>query len=101
MKIKSQDTAVTFTDTLTLDGAAVNLTGATVLFLIANESLAFSGAATVVNAASGTVRYLPGAGFPTTPGLYQQEWEVTFADASKLTFPSDRYNKVTILEDLN
>lgn len=35
-----------------------------------------------------------------TPGVYEQEWEVTFPDTTVATFPSDGWNSIVILEDL-
>ena len=103
MNIKSQDTAITFSDTLRVDGTPVDLTGATVLFLMTTTERGslFSAAATVVSAAEGTVNYQPGGGFPTLPGAYLQEWEVTFTNGRRLTFPSAGYNQITIVADLN
>lgn len=102
--VKSGDTAIEFTDTLTQDGVAVDLTGATVLFLLRlrlEPFTAYSLAATIVTAASGTVKYVPGAGYPTAVGKYEQEWQVTFGDATVLTFPSSGYNTLIIESDLN
>jgi len=108
ISIKANDTAIVFSDTLLLAGAAYNLTGCSVLFALRPfvQSTRFSGsgfsaAATIVDAAAGTVSYSPTAGFPTAPGNYKQEWEVTRSDGAKLTFPSDGYNEIEMLEDLN
>ena len=107
--IKSHDTAITFSDALTLGGVAYDLTGCTVKFVLRNRTndgdggvRAFSDAATVVSEPAGTVSYQPGAGFPTQIGKYRQEWEVTIvATGRTLSFPSDDYNDVKIIEDLN
>jgi len=101
--IKAFDTAITFSDTLTRDGVAENLTDASVKFLISERTggTAFSASATIVSAAAGTVSYQPSAGFPTTAGKYIQEWEVTFSDGRILTFPGNRHNKIKIIEDIN
>lgn len=101
--IKAYDTKIRFVDTLTCNGVAADLTGWTVKFLLkAQTSTVFSDDATIEVAASGSVSYEPGADFPTTPGLYQQEWEATETATGKvLTFPSDNYNKIRILPDLN
>lgn len=104
LKIKSGDTALQFTDTLRVDGVASDITGATVLFLmklIGSPSTAYSLAATIVSAASGTVKYVPGVGFPTAVGDYRQEWQVSYVEGTILTFPSDSYNIVKKLDDLN
>lgn len=99
--IKSGDTAIEFRDTLTVDGVPYNLTDCTVKFLMAFGSRTFSAAATVVSPAAGTVKYPVGTGFPTEPGAYQQEWEVTTAANRVLSFPGDTFNIVSIIDDLN
>jgi hypothetical protein len=102
VKIKSGDTAIEFTSTLQTNGTAVNLTGATVVMLLKlGDAAGTSHSATIVSAAAGTVKCVPGGSFPTTAGRYLQEWQVTFSDTTILTFPSDGYNFVVILDDLN
>lgn len=99
--IKRHDTAILFTDTLVKNGAPLNLTNCSVKFLLKKKSTVFSATATVVNALTGQVSYGPNVNLPDALGTYNQEWEVTFNDATVLTFPSSTYNTVTILEDLN
>lgn len=48
----------------------------------------------------GWVTYQPTAGDVDTAGIFRQEWEVTFVDGTKATFPSPEYNEVVIYEDL-
>lgn len=100
--IKAYDTAVEFTDTLTVAGAPFDLTDCTVTFNLARTNLKnpFSAPATIVNAAAGTVSYLPTEGFPVRKGDYYQEWEVTTPENLKLTFPSDSYNRIRIIADI-
>jgi len=100
-RIKSGDTSVVFTDTLLINDVAINLTGATVKFLLKDSAVSFSATATIVLASAGTVSYTVGAGFPTTEGQYNQEWEVTQSDATILTFPNAGYNRLVIFDDLN
>lgn len=103
-KIKAFDTAIDFTLTAELDGTAVDLTGATVKFLLKSTTAgatAFEGAATLDDAENGVVIYSPSGQFPTTAGTYEQEWEVTQSDGTVLTFPLTYKNKVVIIEDLN
>ena len=102
MTIKANDTAVTFSDTLSIDGTAADITGSTVTFIMDSDddAPAFSAAATIVDPIAGTVSYTPTAGFPTAPGTYKQEWQVTFPSGKILTFPSETYNKVKIIADL-
>ena len=103
VEIKSGDTAISFDGTLTQNGSAVDLTSATVKFLLKHRTsgTAYVLNAIVIDAEAGTVRYVPGVGFPTTAGTYNQEWEVTFADTTVLTFPSSGYNALIITDDLN
>lgn len=104
VKIKSDDTSIQFDSTLTINSVAADITGATVLFLLKLKSApytSFSASATIVSAVAGTVKYVPSGGFPTAIGVYKQEWQVTYGDGTILTFPSDNYNTVIILEDLN
>lgn len=101
-KIKAYDTAIIFTATLTSDDEPVTLTGATVRFLLKlGSGSVFSATATIVSATAGTVSYTPGVGFPTTAGVYDQEWEVVFSNGTILTFPNSRHNKVEIIRDLD
>lgn len=94
-----------FASTLTENGTALDITGATVVMLlklIDPPNTAYSFAATIVSAAAGTVRYTPDSSFPTAaPAKYKQEWEVTFSASDIRTFPSDDYNYVKIVPDLN
>ena len=100
--IKANDTAIRFTSAITKSGVAVDLTGASVLMLLKRGATLYSLTAAIDGAATGgNVEYEPGTGFPTIAGTYQQEGEVTFSDATKLTFPSDAYNTVIITDDLN
>ena len=100
-RIKSGDTAVVFTDTLLINDVAINLTGASVKFLLKDSAVSFSAAAAIVSAVLGTVSYTPSAGFPTTAGQYFQEWEVTQSNGTILTFPNAGYNRLVIFDDLN
>ena len=103
-KVKAFDTGIDFTLTAELDGTALDLTGATVLFLIkstADGATVFSAAATLDDAENGVVIYSPSGLFPTTAGTYEQEWEVTQSDGTVITFPLTYKNKVVIIEDLN
>jgi hypothetical protein len=105
-RIKAFDTAIDFTLKAEVNDAALDLTGATVLFLMkstAAGTTVFSATATVdaADAENGIATYTPNGAFPTAAGVYEQEWEVTQSDGTVLTFPLTSKNKVTIIEDLN
>jgi hypothetical protein len=97
---KSGDTLPEIQATLRdADDVAVNLTGATVRFHLrrwCSDDVLIDEEATLVVAASGTVKYALTAEDvellgvePLESRLNMMEWEVTFADGSKLSFPSD------------
>ena len=109
VKIKSGDTAIEFTnptgEPLAIDGVTLDLTGATILFLLKLTEPPYT-AYSLTAAADGTptagnVVYQVGTGFPTIQGQYKQNWEVTLADGKIATFPNGGYNLVQILDDLN
>lgn len=104
--IKSSDKAMSFETTLIVDGAvAPNLGDATgINFLmkkVESPFTAYSFTATLDNAATGAASVEIPTGFPTAPGTYKQEWEVIFPTSKPLTFPSDGYNTIIIIDDLN
>jgi len=102
-KVKRGDVGVIFADTLTEDDEAVNLTGATVTFILRlrGGTVPVTGTATIVDATGGTVSYATVAGNLDVAGLYNQEWEVTYGNGDKFTYPSDTWNPVRIVGDLN
>lgn len=57
--------------------------------------------AVVVDAARGSVRYDWAAGDTDTPGVYHAEWQVTYSDGRKQTFPTLTYHVITVLADLD
>jgi len=79
------------TDTITIDGVAVNLTGCTVAFYMRPESsatLKVNGtAAVVVSAPAGTVRYDWAANDVDTDDTYLFWWRVTYAGGNTQDTP--------------
>lgn len=106
LEVKRNDVGIIFTDTLTADGAplAGGIAGAEVLFILrARNATApyLLGTATVVDSTACTVKYVTQAGELDTAGNYRQEWQATLGTGEVYTFPSEGYNVVRILEDLN
>jgi hypothetical protein len=102
--IKQNDTGPAMLATLQdASGNAINLVGASVRFhmrSVMGGNPVVDAAATVVNAAAGTVRYSWISADTNTVGSYQAEFQVTYADASVETFPNDSYIAVEIIDDI-
>lgn len=85
-------------------GAAINLTGATVKFIMKTTptgTAKVNSAAVIVGpAVDGVVQYNWAAGDTDTAGLFLGEFEVAFADATKQTFPNDGYIEVRVIAEL-
>jgi hypothetical protein len=86
-------------------GAAVDLTGATVkcTWKLPGGAVKVNKATAVIEspATAGIVRYDPLATDTDTVAVYDQEWEVTFADSKVATFPNTATkNQVIITDDL-
>jgi hypothetical protein len=109
-KIKRHDTAPVFTATLTDSaGAVVDLTGATAVFHMRDESDSSlkidSGAMTGPGGgaldATGVVEYPWVVGDTDRAGLFFAEVEVTYPSSRVQTFPVTGYDKVHIFGDLD
>jgi hypothetical protein len=101
---KRNDLLPSITDTLTdVAGAPVNLTGATVRFLMRDmyRLLKVNSPAVIVTPAAGTVRYDWQPGDTNTAGAFQAEWEVTFGSGKPETFPPHGFITVAIDEDVD
>jgi len=103
--IKQNDTSPSIEATLTdINGSAVNIASSSVRFHMknmSNNTLTVDQAATIVNAASGIVRYAWQAADTQKPGLYNCEFEVTYSDNSIETFPNDDKIIVSIESEIN
>ena len=106
MEIKRNDHKRVLYDTLSVGDDAVDLTGATVQFLLKtvpgtnSRNVSHAIAATLVDADAGEVSVELLATHTEVAGKYYFEWEVTFASGAVTTFPSSSYGKLTITEDL-
>lgn len=91
------DTQPSVSGTLTVGGAVLVLTGATVKFqmrLSSGYRYLVDAAATVVSPTAGTVRYDWIAGDTDVPGDYIARWEITYSDNS--VQHSEPENTITI-----
>lgn len=84
---------------------AVNLTTATSVEFImksaAGNTIKVNAVASIVSAASGTVRYDWAAVDTAVPGSYVAEWEVTWTGGKKQTFPTLTFHTIDVLADLD
>lgn len=101
--VKEGDVGIPFTATLRDNtGAVANLTGASVIFVMAlpNTIPKVNAAATIVDPLLGTVRYTSGATDLNTVGTYFVEWKVTFTGGLPQRFPADGYDVVAVRANL-
>lgn len=104
-RIKRGDTSPAFRATLRdAEGDPIDLTGATARFLMRDKL----SRVVKVNAAAdiespetgGVVVYEWSAADTDTAGAFECEIEITFADATKRTAPSDGFHRLDVLEDI-
>lgn len=84
-------------------GSAVDVTGATVRFHMrpaGSTTTKVDAAATIVTAASGIVKYSWASGDTDTLGVFQGEFEVTYANSAIERFPNDGYLEITIKDNI-
>lgn len=58
------------------------------------------GSATIVDAATGVVEYAWSVGDTDTPGVFKTEFEVTYSNGRRRTYPREGYGKIKIDDDL-
>ena len=103
MILKRGDTRMAIRATLkTPTGAAVDLTGATVRFLLADLRgvLKIDKQIDVLDATEGKVMVVLEATEVDVAGSFRAEFEVTFDDGRVETYPNDGYISVKIIPDL-
>jgi hypothetical protein len=90
---------------LDADGAPVDLTGATGVEFHMKAAEAGSpkvdAAGTIVDAATGVVKYSWTGSDTDTAGTYSAEFEVMFTGSKQMTFPNFENITITITEDLS
>jgi hypothetical protein len=98
VQLKRNDTKDTISYKVTnKDGSVVNLTGATVRFVMGKgKNLITNSNATIVNAVSGDVSYTLTDSDTLAAGTFNAEFEVTFSDGKVKTYPSNGYILVNI-----
>lgn len=102
--IKRGDTLPVLSDTLVYsDGSAVNLTGASVNFVMRPMTAlapTTNAVATVVSPTAGTVSYTFTTGDTAASGVFSACWRVTFSGGTLMTFPTVGQMEVSIEEDI-
>ncbi|WP_419955944.1 GDSL-type esterase/lipase family protein [Neobacillus niacini] len=103
IQLKRNDTKDAISYKLTYaDGSTVNLTGATVRFVMGTSKLLISNApATIVNASTGEVEYTLTEDDTLYAGTFNAEFEVTFSNGKVKSFPNNGYILVNIQANVN
>jgi len=84
------------------DGEVVSVTGATIRFHMFDKAgtEVVDAAGSINDGAAGDIQYDWQAADTDVSGIFNAEFEVTFADGSIETFPNYGYIKVRVYEDL-
>lgn len=103
--LKANDTSPSLTDSLQYsNGSAVDLTGATLQFVMRSFSaltpVTLTGTTSITSAQNGNVAYTFSATDSGTSGMYMGSWVVTFPNTQRMTFPTVGYLIISIEESL-
>jgi len=98
--IKRGDTARKLTDTLKINGQAIDLTGATVILVWSDKESVKRKDADILDAPNGKVSYSFTTADVTDVDEIKLEWEITFVDSTVLTVPTINYILLKIVNDL-
>lgn len=108
LSIKAHDRLPIVEATLGFDDGTLvaDLTGCTVNFIMRRQDAPTGPAkvnalAELVTPSRGQVRYSWVGTDTDTPGLYNAEWQVTYPDGRKQTFPTLSYHTISVLADLD
>lgn len=99
-KISDRAPAVSIQVLKESDGTPLDLTGASALFVMAvpNEVDKVNAAATITDAANGTVQYTWGASDLDAAGVYRGEFRISLSGGLQATFPPNGYFEIIVLE---
>jgi transcriptional/translational regulatory protein YebC/TACO1 len=99
--LKRNDTRDNIKATLSNESGPVDLTGATVRFLMSKRGvIKVDRPAQIQDSTNGIVWMVFEQGDTNETGLFQAEFEVTFSDARIETFPNDSFILINIINDL-
>jgi transcriptional/translational regulatory protein YebC/TACO1 len=99
--IKRNDTKDNIKATLSNESGPIDLTGATVRFLMSQRgTVKVDRPAQIQDAVNGIVWMVFDQGDTDQSGSFQAEFEVTFSDARIETFPNDSFILINIINDL-
>ena len=108
IELKRNDTRPYLDSTLSDADGAVDLSGCTIKFFMEDAdgttivSQTSTGSyVTLPDATAGEVRYAWQSTDSATGGHYKAEWQVTWGDGTKATFPNDGYLTVVVRDDLD
>jgi hypothetical protein len=102
-KLKQNDTKIALKAVLENESGAVDLTGATVRFLMSDyqrSTVIIDNAAEIKDALTGEVWYVFNSTETANAGVFKSEFEATFSDGRVETFPTDGYTLIEIIRDL-